>query len=391
MKAIELPFYKYMLKYLPNGRYIYKLIEQVITGNNACRFKNFHVDIQGRRMSGEMNTSLGNGFTNLMMFLYLTHINGNKNVDCLIEGDDCLGIFTGPPLTKDNYSKLGFNVKIDYFQYANQASFCGQVYDTQDFIVVADPIKVIMKSGWCSAQYRNSSIKTRRGLLKSKALSILHQYSGCPVLQSFGRYLLRVTSDFHLKIDQSWNNYQRVNFNIEHKILPISNSVRHLLEYSFKLKIDEQLILENYFDNLNHITQLNHPSIYDHCNRDQFITGFHYVLPNIKELPPLLGINPNRVKVGGTILVVEHKNINGKNTTKVTTKTCKENETQGRLRSQKSSSTQKRQWCKNCAKNWRRNSGNSGLIPGLRYRKHDCRQCRQFDRQGPGRRGRQDL
>ena len=84
----------------------------VISGENRMRTRTgVTANVRGRRMSGDMCTSLGNGFTNLMLARFIVHEKGGK-LEGFVEGDD--GLFcTDVELDSGDYAKLGFTIKIE--------------------------------------------------------------------------------------------------------------------------------------------------------------------------------------------------------------------------------------------------------------------------------------
>jgi len=241
------------------------------------------VNIKARRMSGEMCTSLGNGFTNYMVFLFVHSNLGNHDYDCVIEGDDCLGVFRGITPTSKDYANLGFTIKIELHRDLRTASFCGLVFG-DNHVVVTDPIKVVLKTGWASAQYAHTSDKSRLELLKSKALSVAHQYPAHPILSSFARWLLRCTAGIRFKLDSHTSPYERELFYgyLCSKIdlnAPVELETRLLVQKVFKVDLDDQLMLESYFDGLNRIEPIWHPALLDYFSKDMVDYDLKYVYP----------------------------------------------------------------------------------------------------------------
>jgi len=281
MEHIEFQLYDYMTQHLPEGKDFMRLCRKVIAGRNRIAFRDLKLELLACRMSGEMNTSLGNGFSNLMIFLYLTQ--DCIEVDCLIEGDDCLGKYIGEELSIEDYARLRFTVKIDYYEHANLASFCGQIFDNESSTVITDPTKIMLNCSWGNAKYVGASNKTHLRLLRSKALSMIHQYPGCPIVQEFALYLLRVTHGLKRKIDNTESFYMQKALEKQSATnLPtreVSFSSRELMEEVFSYSIDEQLCLENYFRNKHSVGSLAHPVIYDHCTPNHFEYDNRYVVP----------------------------------------------------------------------------------------------------------------
>jgi hypothetical protein len=281
MRICEFELYSHAVSLLPEGKHFMSLMNGVVAGLNLIDFKFVRASIQATRMSGEMNTSLGNGFSNLMLFLFLTR--KCADVDCLVEGDDCLGRYVGPKLTTEDYAKLGFTVKIDYFSDPCLASFCGQVFDVEDRIIITDPIKQILNLGWAHIMYTNASSKTKNGLLRSKSLSLLYQFNGCPILTSLCQCMLRLTSGVKPVVDASESKYRQnwIRNVIKEKILIKKPSLRtrYIMMLKYGISISSQLDLESYFDNMNKIQPLWHPAIYDFVKPDVLDYGLRFVLP----------------------------------------------------------------------------------------------------------------
>jgi len=195
MMITQVALFRYMLSKTTDHAEWLDMYTSVMTGTNKLAFKHFHVFIQATRMSGEMDTSLSNGFSNLMIFLFLVSENHGKAVGS-VEGDD--GIFKVSPSsaapTKEQFEELGFTIKIEHTKELSEASFCGQVYDMSDLIVVTDPLEVIARVGWTNKKYVQCSERTALSLLRAKGYSLVYQYNGCPMLDCLGRRILELTA-----------------------------------------------------------------------------------------------------------------------------------------------------------------------------------------------------
>jgi len=286
--ACEFQLYEYMTSRLPEGRLFMERVRRVIGGVNQIAFKYVNATVPCGRMSGEMNTSLGNGFTNLMVFLFLNSELGNENVDCLIEGDDCLGSFYGLPLTGEMYERLGFTVKIVYPPKANVASFCGQIFDFETLTVITDPHKVIMNLAWVHPLYCGMSERTSRALLRSKAMSVLAQYPGCPILQEMAVAYIRLTQGVTPKLDSSLSIFEREQqlafmkgFIMEDRVRPVAMATRELVEELFGFSVQSQMLIEQYFRDTSAICPITHPFVYDRVTQVQYEYDARYVRPDL--------------------------------------------------------------------------------------------------------------
>ncbi len=145
---------------------------------NVCRFRSgVTVQVMGRRMSGEMWTSLGNGFTNLCVLSFLLEEYHSRGI----------------ALTPWHFEQLGLRAKLGRVFDVSEASFCGMVFDPDEEIVIRDPRPVLMKLGWTKENYSHASDRTRTRLLRLKALSLAYEASHCPILWAVAKRLLELT------------------------------------------------------------------------------------------------------------------------------------------------------------------------------------------------------
>lgn len=261
LRTCEFKFYRHMVRDCGTLIPIEAYYEKVVSGINRCKFRSVLAEIPASRMSGEMSTSLGNGFTNLMVFLFIMQELGLKGTACVIEGDDCLArIFPGDisiERIKSYYERLGFHIKLELHVNLNEASFCGLVFDPDVMINLPDPIKKIMKLGWISSKFKNASIKTRTELLRGKAMSLMAEARGCPVLQELAVSVMRLTSKFHWRIDDYW--LRAMVANSDRTVLEVDFKSRVLVEKVYGILIEDQYSIESYFRSLTDLGELNHP------------------------------------------------------------------------------------------------------------------------------------
>jgi hypothetical protein len=274
MESCEFILYRYMVKNLTGGDDFMKLCEDVIAGRNFCVSKFFKIKIDARRMSGEMNTSLGNGFSNLMLMLYMLELKGCQNVDGVVEGDDGLFVFDGPRPSADDFQKSGFTIKLEYFDKLHLASFCGLIFDPEDMINIGDPMKYLVSFGWGSGKYTSFKIGKLRSLFRSKALSLSYQFQRCPILSALGRMGMRLTRGYNahdfVLADRRMGQWEReqylaaeaarkaegIDFNA-----PIPWNTRMLCETVFGITVEHQIQIEDYLDSVMEWGILQHPLI----------------------------------------------------------------------------------------------------------------------------------
>jgi len=260
MESVEIPMYKYMTQNLPAKHEFWKWLEW-ITGDQEIYYKFLKISLEATRMSGEMCTSLGNGFSNLMFMLFvmkMCNIEPEINGKGFVEGDDGLFSYFGNLLAQ-LFLDLGLNIKLEEVESLNEASFCGLIFDTEDMNNITNPIPAILDFGWTSRRHVSVSPKRHKEMLRAKSLSMWHQYPGCPLLSSLALYGLRVTSGITIRVNKMYmNEWQKdqllaaIEYAEKHGIspTPIGMNTRHLVHKMFKITIEDQQSIEKYLDSL---------------------------------------------------------------------------------------------------------------------------------------------
>jgi len=252
LSACEMELYDWMTKHLPCGEEFMNLVGQSMLQTNVCKFRSWVLRLWAKRMSGEMCTSLGNGFTNKMALKYLASIRGAK-VKGVVEGDDSLFGITGACLLAKDFELLGLKVKLEEHSDFNTASFCGLVFDEHDCVNVTNPAKVLATFGWTGRRYLRASHRTKMALLRSKALSIAHQYPGCPILGHLARGLLRLTRSYDVRRFNAEGWWAAEKLAMREGEVPWRDPplrTRLLVERLYGFSVECQLRLEKQFDEL---------------------------------------------------------------------------------------------------------------------------------------------
>lgn len=276
MEACEFYLYDYMAQNLFGFDEFTEYVHNVLGGDNIVVSKYFSYIIRATRMTGEMCTSLGNGFTNLMLLLFVAE-ESKIVVVGVVEGDD--SIFNSPKgkrLRTEIFEKLGFRIKIEKFSSVGVASFCGNVFAPGDFLNVTDPVEALLSFGWTTSLYAKSKTNKLKELLRSKSLSLLYEYKGCPILKNLALYGIRMTEGFRARTGQT-NEYQRelIAMQLEDMkknglpIVEIPMTTRQLVEDLYKVPISTQLLYESYLDNLVELQPLDLELLYSCLNQHQ--------------------------------------------------------------------------------------------------------------------------
>lgn len=287
MESCEFLLYEYMTQNLPDQdrREFMCYVHEVLGGMNHVVFKHFSYKIKATRMTGEMCTSLGNGFSNLMMILFVCQESGFDTVG-FVEGDD--SIFKGPKdlrLREEIFKELGFEIRLEVLDDIHTASFCGNVFAPGDFFTITNPLDVLLSFGWTTSKYVRSKPSKYKRLLRSKALSLLYEYRGCPILKNLALYALRVTEGYRALLPDT-NEYIREQMALQLKdmkenglpIVQIPNDTRMLVEDLYKIPIELQFYIENYLDSLTSIQVLDMDLLNHLFHKDQVNYFQNYVL-----------------------------------------------------------------------------------------------------------------
>lgn len=250
MYNCERELYAHMMSRNLKGKRLLRIIFHVIANFNYVINRFFTLAVDAKRMSGEMNTSLGNGFTNLMFILfacwyYKIHYRGP-----VVEGDDGLTALARA-IPDEYYDKMGLSVKMETSEELSYASFCGMIFDPHERINITDPRKPLSTIMWVPRKYACSSRTKILGLVKSKALSLCFEYPGCPILSVLGMKLFTLLCDVEM-VEIGESNYERKCFS---EILvrlgtqgmptkPIGPRTRVLMEKKFGISVQRQRLIE---------------------------------------------------------------------------------------------------------------------------------------------------
>lgn len=267
MKNIEFRLYSYMTQFLPIHNFFMSIMNSHVAGINRLVSKLFYLYCVAIRMSGEMTTSLGNGFSNLMIMLFTAEEQKLLQLKGVVEGDDGAFTFYGKTPTSEWFQEIGFTIKMVEYESINEASFCGMLYEKYSRQVMTDIRKVILNFGWFSVKYIHSKQKILDGLLRCKALSMLYQYPACPIIYKLCRMIIRLTKDFIVIYKD--DVYHRVQIQealdslSEKWDMKISQEptieTRWFVMQKQNISIDLQLACEDYFDKQTQMHPITDP------------------------------------------------------------------------------------------------------------------------------------
>jgi len=252
--VVECELWRYMFKFNPVVRNImlrHYYVEKKVNGivvrtprkeiikNAFCS-----MSVIGCRMSGEMFTSLANGFSNLMNVLFLCHLKNFEPKHILIEGDDCLVGLSKKILEFSDFEEFGFKIKMDYQQKKSKTSFCGcRVSERGKLIINPEQISRLQ---WSSAPtYFNCRISVKIELLRAKCMSLLCLGKNTPIAGIYARHVYDLIGKgkFRNAENPYWFDYIQRNVSFETQP-DIQDSVRIIFAEIYHISVAEQLMIE---------------------------------------------------------------------------------------------------------------------------------------------------
>lgn len=271
--ACEVQFLRYMLCHAVDPALLDEMVGDMLGLPNIMRYKWFTLVMRGVRKSGDSHTSLANGLTNLMIFLFVADRSGlaEGDYDILVEGDDSIAwLAYASRFEFSNIARqLGFEVKQTWARMANEGSFC-QLKFHESGVVVRSPWKVIAKLGWSKANHVSFNQRHLTDLFKAKVLSLGNECGECPILWAVVRGQLdrlrahRVDAKF---VRQHLPLYERAVLDLTDPVVrEPSLAVRVFFEEMYRIPVSEQIILEEFF--LSGPVVFDHPLVLDRMPRE---------------------------------------------------------------------------------------------------------------------------
>jgi hypothetical protein len=256
-KSCEFVLYEYMMQ---NQEPEYIEWMRVQYAETHIEGKGYWMTMDPCRMSGEMCTSLGNGFTNLMVMMFVAQQVGATGLKGVVEGDDGLFSYYGPVIDRTVFARLGFDIDIVPC-VPNEASFCGNIFATDTGAVITDPYYTMATAGW-SFSAVGQSWKTVALLTYAKGMSMMFGYPGCPILPQLGARMMRTaleagqcskqqmtdTVDKFMNNSRLVNSYELERYNLnkgDTSVIAVSHSTRVLFEKMYYISIPDQLRIES--------------------------------------------------------------------------------------------------------------------------------------------------
>jgi len=260
VQEVELRMFRYFLQNNPD---VLALVEATYIRNGQERIQvmsnpKYQIRITGCRMSGELWTSLANGFSNLMNMLFLC-AEKHLRVDGYVEGDDGLFGLDSPSLTPQDFADLGFSIKMEYENQVQFTTFCGNTFSDESMKLLVNPENIGRLFWTCNPQYLRSKNHTLDSLFKAKAQSLYVTGRYTPVAGILAyRTLLKYQNVQSCETHQYWRHEIQEMFKNIPLVQPVINyHDRVLYSWKFGLPISDQLLLETLISKLD----LNQPFV----------------------------------------------------------------------------------------------------------------------------------
>jgi hypothetical protein len=273
MHTCESQLYLHMLQDFPA---LARCLVETLEGENRGFFRSgLRFSIPGVRMSGDMVTSLGNGFTNLMAWLFFCHEHGLQTHG-YVEGDD--GLFAADKKINAEdvaqwFLQIGFELKPELHLTTDTASFCGIIACKGQLI--KDPTEVLTRLGWTMTMVNAGRVK-RWGLIRAKALSLRYEMPHCPITTVIARWLVDHTQG--VKPIWVYDGFHKAP--PRDCVVPEQNTLSETRQFYaslFGITVDAQLCIERAIKNANNWEEIaNLLSVHIHPSPHQGVMASLY-------------------------------------------------------------------------------------------------------------------
>jgi hypothetical protein len=216
----------------------------------------FKYVVRGGRMSGDMNTGLGNCLLMCGMFYSWMKLVGIDKYELMNNGDDCVMIIERSDLQlfssqlPEYFTRLGFTIVLEEPVYVfEQISFCQMqpVFDGDKYVMCRDPRVSLSKD--CISTLWLPRVSDQRAWLAAVGEGGLGLTGGIPVVQNFYRKLLELSvgKRSKLKFDVGWS-MRHLALTLGRKYRTPSPLARYSFWLAFGIDAENQLCLERFYD-----------------------------------------------------------------------------------------------------------------------------------------------
>lgn len=228
--------------------------------HNFCRTDlGVKYETLGKRMSGDMNTALGNCIIMLLMcFAVLNPL--SVMYDIFDDGDDCIILCEEDDLTRvqaaiQSMSQFGMVIKVESLvRDFEKISWCQSqpIFTSRGWKFCREPTKVL-SSTLIGQKWTHLNTKGRLTYLRGLAACECILNKGVPVLQSFSEALLRNSGYGKVTHDTTSGEYFRYLRELKairsvDEYVPVTTEARLSFSAAFGIDVTQQYILEKALD-----------------------------------------------------------------------------------------------------------------------------------------------
>lgn len=244
--------------YYPGNRHFARLLKwQLLNkGTARCNSGKVKYEVHGCRMSGDVNTALGNCLImSSLVYTYLKSIGVSGKL--ANDGDDCVVFMEQEDLDLFRGNLHGFFINHGFFMemeepvYTLEAiEFCQSypVYDGMTYRMVRDPRVAISKD--CVAMKPLDNVKIFKMWLSAVGQGGMSLTGGIPVWQDFYARLTELSDGAKPLEDPTMNTGMKImGRGMYHKYRPPTDEARLSFYMAYGISPAEQLALEEYYRN----------------------------------------------------------------------------------------------------------------------------------------------
>jgi hypothetical protein len=197
-----------------------------------------------------------------MNILYLCQ---KKDVMCdgMVEGDDGIFGFNEKILTEEDFSSLGFKIKMKYVEKIQECSFCGNLFDDDELLNLIEPEQLSRLFLTTSTQYFNARKSTRYKLLRCKAQSLFCLGKHTPIIAIMALKVISIIGPGAVIFeshDKWWQLFLKDMIKTEtFAPIPITQKSRELYDRRFHITVEHQLLIEKYINDSKTLSDLQLP------------------------------------------------------------------------------------------------------------------------------------
>jgi len=227
-------------------------------GRGYCQDGRLKYRVDGCRMSGDMNTALGNCLLMCAMVHAYASFVGLKKFSLANNGDDCIVIFERSELPKFQrfleswFTDMGFTMKVEAPVYDfEQIEFCQTrpVLGPRGYTMTRIPQVAMAKD--CISIIPVDTRAEYNSWMASVGEGGLALTSGMPIWQSFYRAMHRAAAGAKPRTDDQQTGFKMLAVGLEAKVLSVSQASRYSFWLAFGVTPDMQVEIEKYYDTID--------------------------------------------------------------------------------------------------------------------------------------------